>query len=457
MEALKGKVIFHIGNIANNAYNSAAYERRMGLKSFAISPEYLHVMAFPFWETDDLMVDPDKTFEPETLISEKNIPDWFLYGSWQEIFDNLKEQLLLSGDGNLEEDVPRSSYQDVKFNLVSSLLKYGRAPLKKILPSSIRHWLANSLLVHLRKESHINYSRIFDLADIVVFYGAHNAYATISNWKGEYISLEHGTLRDYIHSDFYLAKKSKIGYQNSFRTIVTNQDCLEPARKLGIPPENVLKSPHPSSDFDIQDLRILRRETLETNPNEIFSPTRHSYGSIVDRGKGNQAAIEGILSALLEYPHLRATFVEWGDDVAKSKKLIRELNLQDKIEWIGVLSRKSLKHRMANALVVLDQFTIPAYGGITADAIAIGVPVITRQDIDSDTTFFGSPAPVLGAEKATDIFEKISLLVTNNLLGKEIFTKSIDWYDSNLSSSVAFDRRKSAYLDKLSLPTTNAL
>ena len=451
MDSLSGKTILHIGNIANNAYNSAAYERRLGLNSFAISPNYLHVMAFPFWETEELIVDPEKTFEPDPYISKDNMPEWFLYGTWQEVFFNLQEQLSLPSIETLNQVASDSTYREVKSKLVSVLLKHGRSPLKRVLPSKVRHWLSNSLLVQLRRESYVNYSRIFDLADILVFYGAHNAYVEISNWKGHYISLEHGTLRDYINSDFYFAKKSKSAYQKSFRTIVTNQDCLEPARKLGIESGHILKSPHPSSDFDIQDLRNLRLETLKSSPIEIFSPTRHSYGSIVDRGKGNQEAIEGILKALVEYPNLRATFVEWGDDVEKSKKLIRELNLQDKIEWTGVLSRKSVKLRMAKALVVLDQFLIPAYGGITADAIAIGVPVITRQDIESDVHFFGTAAPVLGAQNAAEIFQRISLLVENNATSKEIFVKSVEWYDANLSSSVAFERRKSAYLDRIGL------
>lgn len=451
MDELVGKTIFHIGNIANNAYNSAAFERKMGLNSFAISPEYLHVMAFPFWETDTLMVHPNQTFDPYSHMNANNMPEWFLYGSWQEIYEDLKKQLQQISNDKLFEEVKLSSIQEKKLQIISILLKYGRTPLKRILPNGIRHWLSNSLLVQLRRESHLNYSRVFDLADIVVFYGAHNAYATISKWNGRYISLEHGTLRDYINSDFYLAKKSKEAYKKSFRTLITNQDCLEAAYKLGITQNSLLKSPHPSSDFDFEELRRVRLQTIGTLPKEIFCPSRHSYGSIVDRGKGNRFAIEGILKALQTFPDLRATFVEWGDDVEKSRKLIRELDLESKIEWIGVLSRRALKERMAKSLVVLDQFTIPAYGGITADAIGLGVPVITHQDPDLDVAFFGSIAPVLPAKNSNEIFLWISSLLTNKDLNREVFENSINWYDSNLSSKIAFERRKSAYLDKIGL------
>lgn len=449
MDRLEGKIVFHIGNVANNAYNSAAYERAQGIKSFAISPDYLHVMAFPFWETDEISVPPERTFEPYMHMTKENMPEWFLYGTWSDIYQRLVALINPSTDSSIFDLAPQSKMSSVKSTIISEFLKYGRRPLKKILPTQFRHWLANTLLVHLRREEVLTYSRVFDLADVVVFYGAHNAYASISNWNGKYISLEHGTLRDYINSNFYLANKSKDAYKKSFRTIITNQDCLKPALEVGIPSMRIVKSPHPSSDFDFSELRELRLKVLERGPKEIFSPTRHSYGSIVDRGKGNKLAIEGVLKALVAFPDLRATFIEWGDDVVKSKMIIQELNLQDKITWIGVLSRKSLKKKMVESLVVLDQFTIPAYGGITADAIGLGVPVITRQDIGLDQVFFGNTAPVLPAQTSNEIFEHISALMNFEKMGNVIFSQSTNWYDSNLSSKRAFEQRFLCYLDKL--------
>lgn len=449
MKKLDEAIIFHVGNVANNAYNAAAIERKLGLKSFAISPDYLHVMAFPFWEKEEIIADPDATFLPAKYLERYGKPDWFLMGNWHEIYGQLISLLNKESYDPLLKIEEECYLKRTRRAVISQLLKYGRTPLKRILPNRIRHWVSNSLLVLLRRENKLDYSRVFDLADIVVFYGAYNAFATISNWNSPYISVEHGTLRDYIKSDFYLAKKSSDAYKNSFRTMITNQDCFQSAIDLGIDSAKIIKTPHPSSDFDFTDLRKTRLSLLKMGLTDILCPARHSYGSSVDRGKGNQIAIEAIFKALEKFPRLSATFVEWGDDVEKSKRIIQELGLDERVKWVGVLSRRSLKLRMIESLVVLDQFKIPAYGGVTSDALGLGVPVITLQDSALDVSFFGSPAPVMTAENSGEIFEKIIELESNLKLQQEYFCEATEWYDANLSSSIAFERRKRAYIDQL--------
>ena len=323
MKSLEGKIILHIGNVANNAYNAAAFDRSKNLTAFAISPDYLHVMAFPFWETEEIMVEPENTFHPEAFMNSANMPEWFVHGSWSEIYQKLI--LLLNVQNKEPIRSPQFILQIIKMRdaSINYLLKKTRHLLKKILPNKIKDWLANTTLIKLRRHPKHFYTRIFNLADVIVFYGHLNAYASVSKWKGRYISLEHGTLRDFLNSGYWLSQKSKEGYIKSFRTIVTNQDCYKPAIELGIKESTIIKSPHPSSDFDFSQMRQIRRQVLSTRPIEIFSATRHSYGSNVDRGKGNEIAIDGILKSLKKFPRLRSTFVESGDDVIKSKRFIK--------------------------------------------------------------------------------------------------------------------------------------
>ena len=104
---------------------------------------------------------------------------------------------------------------------------------------------------------------------------------------------------------------------------------------------------------------------------------------------------------------------------------------------------------MSGALAVLDQFTIPAYGGITADALGLGVPVITRSEESIDLEYFGSVAPVMPAANAQEITTHINSLMTDPSLIKKIFHESTEWYDSNLSSTIAFSKRMESYKDLL--------
>ena len=151
MKNLDGKVIFHIGNVANNAYNAAAFDRSKNITSFAISPDYLHVMAFPFWETEEITVEPKNAFHPEVFMTSANMPEWFVHGSWSEIYQKLI--LLLKVQDTEPIQGHNFILQSIKLRdvSISYLLKKTRHLLKKILPNKTKHWLANTLLVKLRK------------------------------------------------------------------------------------------------------------------------------------------------------------------------------------------------------------------------------------------------------------------------------------------------------------------
>ena len=448
-EWLREKSILHIGNIANNAYNAAAYERSLGLKSFAINPDYLHLMSFPFWETDELTAKIEMHFNPFLFITEKNMPDWFLWGNWVEIRKKLDYELIDSAMENSSAEV-RTLTKIYKSFLRATLeltLRRFRRTLKTFLPPYLQHWIANALLFNLRKNLSSSIEGIFDQADIICFYGPHNAFAQASKIKKPFISTEHGTIRDYIWSDSKFAQDSKSSYLKSKKILITNQDCYEIAKtKLGISEQDLIKVPHPTSDFDFQLLRQSRIAKMDSDQVQgIIMPTRHSYPNQADRGKGTRVAIEGIALAVRRYPNLQFTLCKYGDDVKKSKILLEKLGLENNISWVPIVSRKLLKLNLINYLAVMDQFETPSYGAITIDAIGLGVPVITAHDFNLDTEFFGTAAPVLPCRDAAGILEQITKLVEEPKLSREVFEKSTTWYDSNVSSKIAFKRRLTAY------------
>jgi hypothetical protein len=91
---------------------------------------------------------------------------------------------------------------------------------------------------------------------------------------------------------------------------------------------------------------------------------------------------------------------------------------------------------MSQSLAVIDQMKIQAYGALTADALGLGVPVITAHSCENDLNFFGSCAPVLGAITAMDIVEHIRNLMASEDILENTVENSGSWYDSNLSSEV---------------------
>jgi hypothetical protein len=98
-------------------------------------------------------------------------------------------------------------------------------------------------------------------------------------------------------------------------------------------------------------------------------------------------------------------------------------------------------------MCVLDQFLIEAYGAVTADALGLGVPVVTAHSCENDLNFFGSCAPVFNAKSANEIRSHL-----NSLLGRSSekvaidFDESTRWFNQNLSSDIGLEKRLQGYL-----------
>ena len=57
--------MLHIGNIANNAYNNAKIQRRIGIEADVCCYDYFHIMGCPEWEDADFEGDVGDPFFPD--------------------------------------------------------------------------------------------------------------------------------------------------------------------------------------------------------------------------------------------------------------------------------------------------------------------------------------------------------------------------------------------------------
>lgn len=447
---LKKYRILHIGNIANNAFNSAQKERHLGLNSFVISPDYYHVMGFPVWETHSLVVEAKDHFEPRKFLGDIELPDWFLWGSWEGISEKLNY-----GEAHLLQN-----------RLVQTKVKFFRALLKflhfirnecspifrKLFSLKMRHSLSKIIVNNFEAYLTPGKLDLFREGDILVFYGPYNYFVDEYEVEKKFVSIEHGTLREWIFMNEVRAMQSRKAYKKSHSVLITNQDCIKPAIKIGIHESKIIKTPHPSSDEDMITLRTLREQLIRhfesmghDGPISILYPARHSYPINGDVGKGNEDFINALLAVCDKFPDIEVTMTEWGKDVELSKQLIATLGLEKNVKWSHVMSRKLLKEKMATTNLVVDQFRIDGYGAILADALGIGVPVVSRQNSTLDMEFFGCVPPILAANSTEEIVSQI-IFAIEHLPLREHFEKSVTWYDNHLSSSIALSARLKAYM-----------
>jgi hypothetical protein len=447
--------VLHVGNIANNAYLAALTDREMGIDAFVASPDYQHVMGFPFWEQVEFTCETSDHFDGtklENYFTPKS-PSWFCSGSWIEI-----EQQLQCGRASevqtKESTITVSkSIRVLSSKAVTILYRLLRPIAKKMLPSKLVSFLSNTLHYRLRRLSDVDFIKLFGDFDVLVFYGPSTSFGAEHELEKPYISFEHGTLRDWIWTSSIYAEKSREGYKKTGLLLVTNQDCYTPARSLGIPEDRIIKSAHPMNDRYLAEYRNIRRDSIEKSDISeltIFAPTRHTRGSLVDIGKGNDILIEAI--ALCKKANLPITFrlTEWGDDVDFTKTLIKKMDLESMVYWGPLLSRPLLKKEISKSFAVVDQFKIPAYGAVTCDAIGIGVPVITNHDNGLDIQHFGSVAPVIPAGNAEEIYQNLAELIDlTNFQLQAMHEESTKWYDANISDSIVAKTRISAYQEIL--------
>jgi len=449
VEKLKVKLqrplrVAHVGNIANNAYLAAKSQRELGLDSHCFSPDYTHVMGFPEWEECTFKRRSDlgafQDFFPETDFKR---PNWFHCGSWEDIRKHFEQS---SGFPTSRDQIP------LKMRALTVALfrfwKLFRPIGRRIIPYRHRSMVVNSLLIKLRKPGMVTALEVLKQFDIIHFYGPYNYMTQLIDFSTPFLSTEHGTLRDYIFTEYEQARHSRSGYLRSEKVLITNQDSLPAALRVGIDKSKIEFTPHPSNENGLLNLRR-RRIHIDLISARVVVPARQVIRSDIDAGKGNYEIFSAIEICKRLDLKVKFQIPLWGDNVSESINYVRKLDIEDSIEWLPLLSRPMLKLYIAEAVAVIDQLNVPAYGAIGADALAIGTPLLTHSGFENDLLAFGEIAPIMHSSMSTDIVRHLDTL----LLGKFDFQthaiKSQLWYDKHLSNDISMNVALNSYLSIL--------
>jgi len=248
------------------------------------------------------------------------------------------------------------------------------------------------------------FAEILSHYDIIQGY-AIDGFIPLINGVRNFCCYEHGTLREVPFENNLVGLICRFAFQRAPVVFVTNSDVLPSVKRLGLKEERVWYLPHA---FDDSKLRAFRDAhpglTAPTNgPVRFFSPTRHHW----KRGnsswlKGNDVIIRAAAEVARERRDFRLVFVEWGEEVADSKALIDELGLSEIVEWVPTMPKRDLWQRYCVSHAVIDQFVIPALGGVGFEAMALGVRLISAIDPQQTALFFGQEPPLLAARNVAE-------------------------------------------------------
>lgn len=258
------------------------------------------------------------------------------------------------------------------------------------------------------------FAPLLNYYDVVQGYSIDGIIPLVNRFK-PFACYEHGTLREIPFENTLLGLQCRVAYRNAPAVFVTNTDVLPSVDRFALDPKCVHYLPHA---FD--DQKLLRwREShahLQPTPGEVvfFSPTRHHWkDNNPSLTKGNDVMLLAAGQLLAKGVTFRLVLVEWGQDTDATKALLKTLGLETRTKWVKPMGKQDLWRCYCTSHAVLDQFTLPALGGVGFETLALGRRLITKTDQPTLAKFFGCAPPVLAAADVEDVTASMESVIND--------------------------------------------
>lgn len=281
--------------------------------------------------------------------------------------------------------------------------------------------------------------RLFECYDLVQAYATDPILPMLAG-KKPYIGFEHGTLRSHTLCDEPVCRLTSLAYNMADHVFITNGDCLEYARKIGVTRYTPML--HPVDERRIAQIggryEALRREL---GVRHVFLCTlRHDWTI-----KGTDQYIRALpeLTGSLGR-NFRVIMTRWGADLDKSIALAESLGVADLIVWSEPLSRRKLIETLKSSDILFDQIALPHFGATAPEGIAAGIPVIMSYDPKSTEWLVAEPAPILTAHNASEIVAQVLRALDPAWLD-DYRQRAAKWFDGHHSSRLVVEGHMDAY------------
>lgn len=248
-------------------------------------------------------------------------------------------------------------------------------------------------------------------------------------------------------SMFRLAYHQRRGIKNS-RIVcmdLTNEAMERELRIIaGAPPRWTVGVPmvytgiyNPESIRHFKDRTYWHHEFQKIRENcnlMVFSPSRHLFGiegqpEVYNKGTEKLLQAWGRFVQSSSNFNARLVFVEYGDDVLRSKAMIRDLGVEHTVHWLPVMNRKDLMVGMSMADVVCSEFSFSwPSGGVIYEALVMNKPVLGYRQDHLYTTRYPSLYPMLNAHTSEDILQRLVEFSTASLDEKSKYHQGLSWY-----------------------------
>jgi glycosyltransferase involved in cell wall biosynthesis len=256
-----------------------------------------------------------------------------------------------------------------------------------------------------------------------------------------FVSYEHGTLRDIPSEPTARGRITALAYAEANAIYMTNADSVPQTLQLQPDRRRVVFGIHGFDERRLRDWAATQdrgeitsqRFGVNRSTTLFFAPARHDHAI-----KGNDRVIRALPLIADRCPDaFRVVFVRWGQEVDRSEQLLAELGVGDHVVWIDPLPKRELWRAYCSANAVLDQFVLPCFGGVTIEALALGVcPVLTHIDTDVMREFYGAPPPLFSCSSPEEIACAMDTVIREPDRAREVAARSRRWLDESHSHRV---------------------
>lgn len=429
--------VLHLGNTANNGYNNAKLQRRLGLDADVLFDE-THAFSQPEWE-DGLVEGP---FREYPSLRELSNPGWSRPAFVLPTIDPAATRRF-RGQARLER-LAANALGLRRLRRRFAELRAAYVPLREVLGADLtfRDFLAGDRIAWLHGLRLGELESVFRRYDVVQAYAFHALLPLFAPTR-PFVAFEHGTLRDEPFAGTARARLLALAYRSADAVVITNSDVLPAAQRLGL--ERYVYVPHPVDENKFTPSDDAPREQLRVGADEfaVFSPSRQDW-----EVKGNDRAVEafGLLaSSGVSRPALVLT--EWGADVERTRALVRSRGLEQLVRWVPPFPKRRLVDAYRAADVVVDQFLIPTFGGIAPEAMACARPVVTAYDPALHAWCLEEDPPILAAATADEVFEHLRVLAASSDERERIGRSGRAWVERHHGWRLVAERQARLYDD----------
>lgn len=257
----------------------------------------------------------------------------------------------------------------------------------------------------------LDMQKLLNHYDIVLSYAIEGIYPLMLNKP--YFAFEHGTIRDIPYEQNTQGRICALTYRKASHVFVTNSDCLASANYLSPGRFTMINHPYDEDQVltipdDWQQQRNMLVHELEADM-ILFHPTRHDW--IEGTGyadKANDVFLNGFISLRQKGLRLGLVCCEWGKNIDESKKLLQDQGVSAYVQWVKPLSVIAYIRMCKVANMVIDQFKLGAFGGVTFKALAAGSPVMSYINVEQILARYPEAPPIINCQTESEIAERLS-------------------------------------------------